>query len=48
MIRKIFDEIYSRRIERIDTVHKQIDFNNLVYKDKSGNTRDFRSIVNPN
>lgn len=32
----------------IKSVYSQIDFNNLLYKYRSGNTLDFRSIPNAN
>ena len=35
-------------IKIIKSVYSQIDFNNLLYKYRSGNTLDFRSIPNAN
>ena len=45
--KKIIEEIYERRIDRINTIDRQINFNTLVYRYKSGSRLDFRSITNP-
>ena len=45
--KKIIEEIYERRIGRINKIDRQIDFNTLVYRYKSGSRLDFRSITNP-
>ena len=45
--KKIIEEIYERRIDRINKIDRQIDFNTLVYRYKSGSRLDFRSITNP-
>ena len=45
--RKIFEELYSKRIERVNRFYNQIGFNNLVYKCKGSDTCDFKSITNP-
>ena len=45
--KKIIEEIYERRIDRINKIDRQINFNTLVYRYKSGSTLDFRSITNP-
>ena len=36
--RKIFEELYSKRTERINRFFNQISFNNLVWTCKSSNT----------
>ena len=45
--KKIIEEIYERRIDRINKIDRQINFNTLVYRYKSGSRLDFRSITNP-
>ena len=43
--KKIIEEIYERRIDRINKIDRQINFNTLV--GTSGSRIDFRSITNP-
>ena len=45
--KKTIEEIYERRIDRINKIDRQINFNTLVYRYKSGSRLDFRSITNP-
>ena len=45
--KKIIEEIYERRIDIINKIDRQINFNTLVYRYKSGSRLDFRSITNP-
>ena len=45
--KKVIEEIYERRIDRINKIDRQINFNTLVYRYKSGSRLDFRSITNP-
>lgn len=45
--KKIFAQLYRKITKRVDKLQRQIDFNNLMYKYKPGNTLNLASIFFP-